>query len=133
MTKSGNLGHAQCLVGQIEGKIVIRFASKDTSLIGQILNVKVTSDLPLSIEGVGKNKQPPFLSTSKRAAAIMGQKPIVACSGLLLCVVKHLNLISRQGTVVAAEVVELAVVEAQISVFICGCTEITCIHVRCPF
>ena len=39
------------LAGHTEGKIVIRFASKDTSLIGQIVNVKVTSASPLSIEG----------------------------------------------------------------------------------
>ena len=39
------------LTGHTEGKIVIRFASKDTSLIGQIVNVKVTSASPLSIEG----------------------------------------------------------------------------------
>ena len=40
------------LTGHTEGKIVIRFASRDTSLIGQIVNVKVTSASPLSIEGV---------------------------------------------------------------------------------
>ena len=39
------------LAGHTEGKIVIRFASRDTSLIGQIVNVKVTSASPLSIEG----------------------------------------------------------------------------------
>ena len=39
------------LTGHTEGKIVIRFASKDTSLIGQIVKVKVTSASPLSIEG----------------------------------------------------------------------------------
>ena len=39
------------LTGHTEGKIVIRFASKDTSLIGQIVNVKVTSASALSIEG----------------------------------------------------------------------------------
>lgn len=39
------------LTGHTEGKIVIRFASRDTSLIGQIVNVKVTSASPLSIEG----------------------------------------------------------------------------------
>jgi len=39
------------LAGHTEGKIVIRFPSKDTSLIGQIVNVKVTSASPLSIEG----------------------------------------------------------------------------------
>ena len=39
------------LAGHTEGKIVIRFASKDTSLIGQIVKVKVTAATPLSIEG----------------------------------------------------------------------------------
>ena len=39
------------LPGHTEGKIVIRFASRDRSLIGQIVNVKVTSASPLSIEG----------------------------------------------------------------------------------
>ena len=39
------------LTGHTEGKIVIRFASKNTSLIGQIVNVKVTSASALSIEG----------------------------------------------------------------------------------
>jgi tRNA-2-methylthio-N6-dimethylallyladenosine synthase len=39
------------LTGHTEGKIVIRFASRDASLIGQFVNVKVTSASPLSIEG----------------------------------------------------------------------------------
>ena len=39
------------LTGHTEGKIVIRFASQDESLIGQIVNVKVTSASALSIEG----------------------------------------------------------------------------------
>ena len=39
------------LTGHTEGKIVIRFASRDKNLIGQIVNVKVTSASPLSIEG----------------------------------------------------------------------------------
>ena len=39
------------LTGHTEGKIVIRFASKDTSLIGKIVTVKVTSASALSIEG----------------------------------------------------------------------------------
>ena len=39
------------LTGHTEGKIVIRFASEDTSLIGQIVEVKVTSASALSIEG----------------------------------------------------------------------------------
>ena len=39
------------LAGHTEGKIVIRFASTDTSLIGQIVKVKVTSASALSIEG----------------------------------------------------------------------------------
>ena len=39
------------LAGHTEGKIVIRFASTDTSLIGQIVKVKVISSTPLSIEG----------------------------------------------------------------------------------
>ena len=39
------------LTGHTEGRIVIRFASTDTSLIGKIVKVKVTSASPLSIEG----------------------------------------------------------------------------------
>ena len=39
------------LTGHTEGKIVIRFASNDESLIGQIVTVKVTSASALSIEG----------------------------------------------------------------------------------
>ena len=39
------------LTGHTEGKIVIRFASRNTSLIGKIVKVKVTSASPLSIEG----------------------------------------------------------------------------------
>jgi tRNA-2-methylthio-N6-dimethylallyladenosine synthase len=39
------------LTGHTEGKIVIRFASRDTGLIGKIVKVKVTSASPLSIEG----------------------------------------------------------------------------------
>lgn len=39
------------LTGHTEGKIVIRFQSRDKSLIGQIVNVKVTSATALSIEG----------------------------------------------------------------------------------
>ena len=39
------------LTGHTEGKIVIRFASKDESLIGKIVTVKVTSASALSIEG----------------------------------------------------------------------------------
>lgn len=39
------------LTGHTEGKIVIRFASQDESLIGQIVEVKVTSASALSIEG----------------------------------------------------------------------------------
>ena len=39
------------LTGHTEGKIVIRIASDDESLIGQIVNVKVTSATALSIEG----------------------------------------------------------------------------------
>ena len=39
------------LAGHTEGKIVIRFASEDPSLIGQIVKVKVTDATPLSIEG----------------------------------------------------------------------------------
>lgn len=41
------------LTGHTEGKIVIRIPSTDTTLIGQIINVKVTSATPLSIEGEG--------------------------------------------------------------------------------
>ena len=40
------------LTGHTEGKIVIRFASQDESLIGKIVKVKVTSASALSIEGV---------------------------------------------------------------------------------
>ncbi len=39
------------LAGHTEGKIVIRFASNDISLVGQIVKVRVTSAQPLSIEG----------------------------------------------------------------------------------
>ena len=39
------------LTGHTEGKIVIRFASQDESLIGQIVTVKVISATALSIEG----------------------------------------------------------------------------------
>jgi len=39
------------LTGHTEGKIVIRFKSKDKNLIGQIVKVKVTSATALSIEG----------------------------------------------------------------------------------
>ena len=39
------------LTGHTEGKIVIRFASHDESLIGKIVTVKVTSVSALSIEG----------------------------------------------------------------------------------
>lgn len=39
------------LTGHTEGKIVIRFKSSDHSLVGQIVNVEVTSARPLSIEG----------------------------------------------------------------------------------
>ena len=39
------------LAGHTEGKIVIRFASTDESLIGRIVKVKVTSVSALSIEG----------------------------------------------------------------------------------
>ena len=39
------------LTGHTEGKIVIRFASQDESLIGQIVKVKVISATALSIEG----------------------------------------------------------------------------------
>jgi len=39
------------LTGHTEGKIVIRFQSRDRSLIGRIVTVKVTSATALSIEG----------------------------------------------------------------------------------
>lgn len=39
------------LSGYTEGKIVIRFKSNDDNLIGQMVNVRVTSATPLSIEG----------------------------------------------------------------------------------
>ena len=45
------------LTGHTEGKIVIRFASQDESLIGQIVNVKVTSASALSIEGEREDKR----------------------------------------------------------------------------
>ena len=45
------------LTGHTEGKIVIRFASQDESLIGQIVNVKVTSATALSIEGEREDKR----------------------------------------------------------------------------
>ena len=45
------------LTGHTEGKIVIRFASTDESLIGQIVEVKVTSASALSIEGEIKDKR----------------------------------------------------------------------------
>lgn len=39
------------LTGHTEGKIVIRFKSRDKSLIGQFVDVKITSATALSIEG----------------------------------------------------------------------------------
>ncbi|TRX70301.1 tRNA (N6-isopentenyl adenosine(37)-C2)-methylthiotransferase MiaB [Carboxylicivirga sp. M1479] len=39
------------LSGQTEGKITVRFASEDHSLIGQIVNVKITSSTNFSVEG----------------------------------------------------------------------------------
>ena len=39
------------LTGHTEGKIVIRFKSKDRNLIGSMVNVLVTSATALSIEG----------------------------------------------------------------------------------
>lgn len=36
---------------QTEGKITVRFASEDKSLIGQIINVKITSASNFSVEG----------------------------------------------------------------------------------
>lgn len=39
------------LSGQTEGKITVRFASEDHALIGQIVNVKITSASNFSIEG----------------------------------------------------------------------------------
>ena len=45
------------LTGHTEGKIVIRFASTDESLIGQIVKVKVISATALSIEGEIKDKR----------------------------------------------------------------------------
>jgi tRNA-2-methylthio-N6-dimethylallyladenosine synthase len=45
------------LTGHTEGKIVIRFASRDENLIGQIVTVKVTSASALSIEGEIRDKR----------------------------------------------------------------------------
>lgn len=45
------------LTGHTEGKIVIRFASQDESLIGQIVTVKVISATALSIEGEREDKR----------------------------------------------------------------------------
>ncbi len=45
------------LTGHTEGKIVIRFASHDENLIGQIVTVKVTSASALSIEGEIRDKR----------------------------------------------------------------------------
>lgn len=53
------------LSGHTEGKIVIRFASTDTSLIGQIVTVKVTSASPLSIEGVWNQSHATHPETEK--------------------------------------------------------------------
>ena len=39
------------LSSQTEGKITVRFASDDQSLIGQIVNVKITSASNFSVEG----------------------------------------------------------------------------------
>lgn len=39
------------LSGQTEGKITVRFASEDLSLIGNFVNVKITSSADFSIEG----------------------------------------------------------------------------------
>ncbi|MCT4586302.1 MAG: tRNA (N6-isopentenyl adenosine(37)-C2)-methylthiotransferase MiaB [Carboxylicivirga sp.] len=39
------------LSGQTEGKITVRFASEDRALIGQIVNVKITSASNFSVEG----------------------------------------------------------------------------------
>jgi tRNA-2-methylthio-N6-dimethylallyladenosine synthase len=50
------------LTGHTEGKIVIRFQSRDKSLIGQIVNVKVTSATALSIEGTLQ----PFISSETK-------------------------------------------------------------------
>ena len=50
------------LTGHTEGKIVIRFKSKDKNLIGQIVDVKVTSATALSIEG----ELQPVISTEAR-------------------------------------------------------------------
>jgi tRNA-2-methylthio-N6-dimethylallyladenosine synthase len=47
----GNDRKAGFLTGYTEGKLVIRFASNDENLIGQIVEVKVESASPLSLEG----------------------------------------------------------------------------------
>ncbi len=47
----GNDRKADFLTGYTEGKLVIRFSSNDENLIGQIVEVKVESASPLSLEG----------------------------------------------------------------------------------
>jgi len=47
----GNDRKAGFLTGYTEGKLVIRFSSNDENLIGQIVEVKVESASPLSLEG----------------------------------------------------------------------------------
>jgi tRNA-2-methylthio-N6-dimethylallyladenosine synthase len=39
------------LSGKTEGKVIVRFPSRDTSLIGRFVNVKMTSCVPLSLTG----------------------------------------------------------------------------------
>ena len=55
------------LTGHTEGKIVIRFQSRDKSLIGQIVNVKVTSATALSIEGTLL----PVISTEANTSSVI--------------------------------------------------------------
>jgi len=39
------------LAGRTEGRIPVRFASGDTSLVGRFVDVRITSAAPLSMEG----------------------------------------------------------------------------------
>ena len=41
------------LSGHTEGKIVVRFASKNQKLVGQFVTLKITSVTPFSMEGDG--------------------------------------------------------------------------------
>ena len=58
------------LTGHTEGKIVIRFQSRDKSLIGQIVTVKVTSATALSIEGTLL----PVISTEANISSVISSE-----------------------------------------------------------